>query len=156
MNVNHLISDTIARIKNGFVGRKNTVSVLKSKQTSRIIEILEQEGQFACRLQTMQVVEDGVLMVAVTRLQGNHGLRAQTAMQNHHEEVMAQIFEFCCFAGVERRGHDRGHGRRAGCVRHRCARRSRRCLYGRYDTDDYDNRGLERGNDYCQRDDCQC
>ena len=44
MNVNHLISDTIARIKNGFVGRKNTVSVLKSKQTSRIIEILEQEG----------------------------------------------------------------------------------------------------------------
>ena len=44
MNVNHLISDTIARIKNGFVGHKNTVSILKSKQTSRIIEILEQEG----------------------------------------------------------------------------------------------------------------
>ena len=44
MNVNHLISDTIVRIKNGFIGHKNSVSVLKSKQVLSIINILEEEG----------------------------------------------------------------------------------------------------------------
>ena len=44
MNVNHLISDTIVRIKNGFTSHKDYVSVLKSKQVLSIISILEQEG----------------------------------------------------------------------------------------------------------------
>jgi small subunit ribosomal protein S8 len=44
MNVNHLISDTVVRIKNGFVGHKNSVSVLKSKQILSIIDILQREG----------------------------------------------------------------------------------------------------------------
>jgi len=44
MNVNHLISDTVVRIKNGFISHKNSVSVLKSKQVLSIINVLEEEG----------------------------------------------------------------------------------------------------------------
>mgnify|MGYP001184082329 FL=1 len=44
MNVNHLISDTVTRIKNGFIGHKNSVSVLKSKQILSLINVLEEEG----------------------------------------------------------------------------------------------------------------
>ena len=44
MNVNHLVSDTIARIKNGFTRQKRSILALKSKQTLSIIRILEDEG----------------------------------------------------------------------------------------------------------------
>jgi small subunit ribosomal protein S8 len=44
MNVNHLISDTVTRIKNGFIGHKNSISVLKSKQILSLINVLEEEG----------------------------------------------------------------------------------------------------------------
>jgi len=44
MNVNHLISDTIVRIKNGFHRQKPSVSVLKSKTILSFIQVLEEEG----------------------------------------------------------------------------------------------------------------
>ena len=44
MNINHLISDSIARIKNGYMKSYISVSIIKSKFIIKFIQSLENEG----------------------------------------------------------------------------------------------------------------
>ena len=44
MNINHLISDSIARIKNGYMKSYISVSIIKSKFIMKFIQSLENEG----------------------------------------------------------------------------------------------------------------
>ena len=44
MNINYLISDSIARIKNGYMKSYISVSIIKSKFIMKFIQSLENEG----------------------------------------------------------------------------------------------------------------